>query len=157
MIKKNTKNFTLIEILISVSILSIAAVALGWQMKNMISAHHFYKDMNHLVTDLRKSQLIALSDRSDIGVKIYREKEGYSYQFQSDCPLPFFITKRVKLTGVREIKQNHKPVQQLFLSIYSTGRIEPCQEIEFIQNETRSLILDLKSPLIIELKRVDLL
>ena len=137
------------------AILGIAAVTVSWQMKNMLSTHHFHKNIDNLLTDLRKCQLIALSDRSDIEMRIYKKEDRYFYQLHSDTPIPLFTSKPMKMIGLKTIRQKERLLNELTIYIYSNGRIEPNEEIQLFQNEEEGLILDIRKPQLIELKRIN--
>ncbi|NGX27360.1 MAG: hypothetical protein K940chlam6_01294 [Chlamydiae bacterium] len=152
---KIKNNFTLLEIVLCVAILSVAAVTLSWQMKGMLMAHHFNQNVDNFLTDLRKCQLIALSDRVDIEMRIEKKDDTYLYSLHCDDPIPCFIKKPMKLSGVEQIKRNKKPIDQHILIIHSSGRISPIDDISLFQNEDRGVTFKLKKSPLIELKRVD--
>jgi hypothetical protein len=147
------KPFTLLEIVICVAILSLAAVGIGWQMKGMLEIHKFEKSVGIFFTDLRKAQLVALSDRVDIDLTLAKTDKGYEYKFKSDDPLLCFISKGKVLTGIQEIRNEKKRIESLHLHLYPTGRIGPEEKITFLQAQERGVILDLSTPLYVELKR----
>ncbi|NGX36966.1 MAG: hypothetical protein K1000chlam2_00112 [Chlamydiae bacterium] len=153
--QRKKSNFTLLEIVICVAILGIAAVTVGWQMRNMLAMHHFHKNIDNLLTDLRKCQLIALSDRSDIEIRIYKMEDRYFYHLYSDTPIPFFKSKPMKMIGLKEVRQKNRPIDALTIYIYGNGRIEPNEKIQFFQNEEEGFSLDLCTPQLIELKRIN--
>lgn len=146
--------FTLLEIIISVAVLAMASVGIGWQMKGMLAIHHFDKSIHNFFADLRKAQLVALADRVDIDLNLYKDKEGYHYFFHSDDPLVKFVEKPSKLPGITEIKSEKKKLETLQLHIFPSGRIGPEEKITLLQTESRGVILDLSSPLWIELKKI---
>jgi len=150
--KKSKRPFTLFEIVICISILSIVAGIMGWQIKNMVTAHHFHKNIDHLLTDLRKAQLIALSNRADLELLLTKKEGSYSYCLRADEPIRGLNRKTMKLTGVKKIQIDKKPMKEKSLiHIYSTGRFAPTKKIHFFQNEEKELILNLTKPLVIEL------
>ncbi len=142
-----TRPFTLLEIVICMAILGIASVGIGWQMKNMIGEYRFQKSIDAFLTDLRKSQVIALSDRIDVQVQITKKNGQYQYSQHADDPAPYFISKPVRLTGVKEIKQKDKHLDTCVLKIYSSGRIEPKTVLTFVQKRGKELEMDVSSPL----------
>lgn len=145
--------FTLLEIVICIAILSLAAVGIGWQMKGMLDIHRFEKSVAIFFTDLRKAQLVALSDRVDIDLTLSKTDKGYEYQFRSDDPLLCFTSKAAVLTGIQEIRSEKKKIESLHLHLYPSGRIGPEEKITFLQTGERGVIVDLSTPLYVELKR----
>lgn len=150
--KSNPRSFTLLEIVICIAILGFAAVGIGWQMKSMLAIYNFDRNMGNFCTDLRKAQLVALSDRVDIDLSITKKNGHYQYVFQTDDPLPCFISKPTNLTGVALIKKGNKNLSKLQLHIYPTGRVGPEEKIAFLQQEDTGVELDLTTPLCIDLK-----
>ncbi len=124
---RKTNYFTLLEIVICIAILGLAAVGIGWQMKGMLAIHSFDKNMGNFFTDLRKAQLVALSDRVDIDLNITKSADGYQYNFHTDDPLLCFIAKPTKLTGIKEIRQGNKKIDKLQLHLYPSGRVVLCK------------------------------
>lgn len=154
MLIQKTNHFTLLEIVICIAILGLAAVGIGWQMKGMLAIYSFDKNMGNFFTDLRKAQLVALSDRVDIDLNITKNGEGYQYNFHADDPLLCFIAKpMIKLTGIKEIRQGNKKVDTLQLHLYPSGRVGPEEKITFLQREDSGVVLDLSQPLCIELTK----
>lgn len=151
-LKKRKNNFTLLEIFVCVAILGVAAVTIGWQMKNMVASHHFHQNVSNLMTDLRQCQLLALSDRIEIDVTIHRDKEAYSYLLRSDEPDVGFSKRPKKMGGVTSIVLGNRPVENLTISIDSWGRIEQKETIKLYQDEGTGIELDATQPLLIQTK-----
>lgn len=154
--RKRKKNFSLLEVLICIAILGFVASLLSWQIKDMVASHQFHKSIDQFLTDLRKIQMLALADRCDIEMKISQDNGEYSYIFTSDEALPLVKPQRNKLTGVKKITLGKLPVKkETTLSVYSSGRIEPQEQVQFFQkgDQEKGIVLDLTTPLCIELKR----
>lgn len=152
--KKN--NFTLLEIFICVAILAVAAVTVGWQMKNMVSSHHFHQNVANMVTDLKKCQVIALADRIDIEMRIQKVKDHYEYRLYCDEPNTCLGKKSMTIGGVKSIRCGKKVVDQLTIPIYSSGRIEKTEIIRLYQDEEKGIELDLTKPHLIKQKKIQL-
>lgn len=121
--------FTLFEVALCVAILGLIGTSLGWQIKTMVSRHRFHKNLDMLLTDLRKIQIMALANRADIEMEIIEKGGKYSYRITSDEELPQIKGKEVKLLGVKKIKNPHT------LKVYASGRIVPDEKILFFQDE----------------------
>ncbi len=153
--KKRKSNFTLLEICICVAILGVASVTIGWQMKNMLSSHHFHQNVSNLLTDLRKCQLLALSDRIDIQVKITKTPKGFAYTLHTDEPNGIFSKKPKRMEGIKAIYKGKRQVNELTLDIYSTGRIEKLDKIRLLEGEDRGVELDFSRPHLIHKKTIE--
>jgi len=128
------KAFTLLEITLCIAILSLVAITVGWQTKNMVTSYHFHKNIDNLLVDLKKAQLIALSDRIDLEMKMTKKESYYCYEIRSDEPSLRIQRKPLKLTAVKQIKVENDPVEELTLQIYSSGRMEPEKKIYLFPN-----------------------
>lgn len=138
--------FTLFEIALCVAILGLVGTVMGWQIKTMVSRHHFHKNLDMLLTDLRKIQIMALAHRVDITMEILETNGTISYRISSDEDLPLIKGKEVKLLGVKKVKTPHT------LTVYSTGRIMPEEEILFFQDEDEEIGASLKPSTVTHLK-----
>lgn len=154
MSKQEGKFFTLLEIVICVAILSLAAVAIGWEMKGVLSAHHFRKNVEQLLLDLKKTQLIALSNRVDLEIRLKKIGKDFCYQIHSDEPLPCLIKKPMKLKGIGSLQRDKKEIQAHTFTICSSGRIVSKGVISFHKNE-QTMKLDLSKTPSIELKPIE--
>lgn len=141
---KAKNSFTLLEIVICMAILSLASVAIGWQAKGLLAVHHFQKDLSYLLTDLKCAQLVALSNRVDIELRLQKVGNTYCYQLHTEEPLPAFVKRVVKLKGIEEIRKGKKPIESYTFTVYASGRISPTEEISFLQKKGREVIWNLQ-------------
>ncbi|NGX39795.1 MAG: hypothetical protein KR126chlam1_01128 [Chlamydiae bacterium] len=147
--QRTRRPFTLLEIALCIAILSMVASVLGLQIRNMVTAHYFQKSVDSLLTDLRKLQIIALSDRSDLTLKINCQDGKYSYEVMSDDPIPCLLPKKGSLQGVKKISFSKKRIRSsLELKIFSSGRVEPKGVLSFYPDEKdKPLFIDTGGPL----------
>lgn len=145
-LKKRKNSFTLLEIFICISILAVAASFIGWQMKNLIASHHFHQNVSNLITDLKKCQLLALSDRMDIEMKIFKQGDVFVYILHTDEPIALFSKHPKEIKGIRAIFQEKKEINTLIIPIYSSGRIEKKEKIRLYQNKDQGVELDFSKP-----------
>lgn len=146
-------NFTLLEIVICITILAVAGVTMSWQTRDLLKAHHFEKNVENFITDLRKCQVIALSDRVDIEMRIQKKKNTYFYFLYSDDPIPSFVKAPMKMKGVSRIQKDRKTIEAQTLTIFSSGRIEPKEAITFYQDGEKGISLQLENSPMINLRR----
>lgn len=123
-------------------------------MKGVLSANHFQKNIDCLVTDLKKAQILALSNRVDIELQIKKRGEVFIYQLHSDEPLPAFEHKQMTLKGIEQITQRGKALQSYTFTVYASGRIAPSDPISFEKGE-KEMMLDLRKTPLIEIKAVN--
>ncbi len=149
--KIKVKAFTLVEICIAVSILGLLAGIIGWHLVKMADLQQFRKHVGLFMTNLQKLQVIALSRRCDLNVKIFQREGQCFYTTSSDEPL--FLrgqSRDVLIKGVHSLSKNDSPVAEIDLIISSGGRIEPLEKIGFFLSHTQAgeaIWLDLSTPL----------
>lgn len=140
---KTSRCFTLLEIVICVALLSLVGSLIGWQAKEMVTTHHFHKNIDMLCTDLRKLQIMALSHRTDFSLYLSSDQKGMHYAISCDEPIPHFHKRTVDLLGIKEIKLEGKTRQNLIFHVAPNGRITPNQKVELILDAKRKMGLDL--------------
>jgi hypothetical protein len=148
-------NFTLLEIVLCVAILGTAAVTISWQMRGLLHTHHFNANVDRILTDLQKCQLIALSDQVDIEMRIKREGGAFQYTLHCDDPIPSFIKKPMKLKGIEKMKTGKKEVTSHTFFISSKGNVTPSTELAIFQDKEIGAAFKLDKSPIITLKRID--
>lgn len=147
---KSRKSFTLVEILVCLLILGLASSVIGVQIRSMVADHTFNKNLENLLTDLRKCQLVATCDQTDIEVVIAKEGKHYTYWIQTDDPLPYFVKKKMIMTGVEKVVEEGRPIKQAIVHFYPSGRFDE-KVFHFYQNEEKGMTIDMETPSIIEL------
>lgn len=151
------KAFTLLEITICIAILSVAAVAISWEMKNILSFHHFQKNVDHLLLDLKKCQLIAIANQADIDLTLCKTKEGYIYTLHCDDPLSCFVNKPMKMKGVAGLEKAKKTIDKHHMTIYSSGRISPAESLSLLAKDGTKVSFSFEKSPMIELKKTNVL
>ena len=134
--------FTLFEIALCVCLLGLIATAIGWQIKGVVTRAHFHKNLDMLVTDLRKMQIVALSNRCDLEMQITKKKGHYAYLITLDEPSKIIGSSEVKLMGVKKIKGTKDPIT---LIVYSSGRIAGEESITLYQDDENKVALNFEN------------
>lgn len=151
--KTRNRAFTLIEIVIAVSILGMLAGVVGFHFKKMVDLHRFRKHVGLFIGDLQKLQIVSLSRRADFEIYIFKEDDKWAYVATCDEPINLYGKgRKIFLDGVSEIQIDKKPPKKLpiKLSVFPSGRIEPLEIISFIPkglDAEETILLDLKTPL----------
>lgn len=153
--KRRHKCFTLLEIGLCIAILSIVASLVGFQAKKMICAHRFHSNMECLMADVRRIQILSLSAFCDIELQITQSAHGYEYKLHTDEVLKHFKVKKKgePLSGVDQILIDGKPLQgSCTFTLYGNGQVVPRRVVTFAYAD-ETYLLDLTTPLLITLKR----
>lgn len=131
-------------------ILGIASTTVGWHLKKMVATHYFHNQIDHLVVDLRKYQIVALANRVDIDISIKKRERGFSYIVKSEDALDVIPKLAYQMKQLEKMKIEKKSRPTLNLHISPTGRITPTKKIHFFHKGER-FTLDLTAPLQIKL------
>jgi len=127
---KSRRYFTLLEVMVGLTLLLIAAGAIGWKMHGFIEKRRFQSDLDRLKFRLMTLQTLSANMQSDwLGV-LRREKKNWI--FESHCidqPKIRFAT-----TGSFqsfEIFFNNETLDTLEIFFYSSGEVKPMGSLLF--------------------------
>ena len=144
---KVIRPFTLLEIVISLGLLTLIASVCGWGIHGLVAEYQYRKGYTLLLSDLKKSHLIALANQTDLELRFWKEGTKVIYQFRTDDPIACFVHKPLSLPGIEKINREKKEVQALSIPLYSTGRIgESPTQISFFKKNGEGFILYLETP-----------
>jgi hypothetical protein len=137
-------------------LLGLISAVLAWQIKDMIDVHRFQKQIDHLLTDMRKTQTFALTYQTDFDLRIFKQDDQFFYTISTDEPIKNLPLKKPKaLPGVVNLTFNNDDLNTLDFRVYSSGRIEPLGVVGFLPKQTteelEGLWLDLRTPIQINL------
>jgi prepilin-type N-terminal cleavage/methylation domain-containing protein len=148
---KNKLLFTLVEIVVCLAILAVASALVGIQIRKIVADHIFYKNITSLISELKKCQLVAVCDQTDIEVVISKEGKHYAFWIETDDQLLYFSKRKMLMTGVGRIEKRGKLVDREVVHFYPSGRFDP-RTFELFHGGVKACIIDMARPLIIEHK-----
>ena len=141
-------SFSLLEILIALSIISLLASLFSFKILDLIKDYKFKKTVEMLKEDLTRIKVLCITHQCDCDIKIYKSKNNYYFSFsldwQSSRPL---VPHERKLEGVKSIKLNHKKISSLTMRCHSSGVFQPQVALGFFQkleDQSESLWIDLR-------------
>lgn len=142
--------FTLLEIVLSIAILSIVATTLGWQIRNMVVKYTFEKSVGIFLTDLKQMQFLALANQVEIAITINKLEKDQKYYYKIYCGdpnkkinQPFQCLDHVtKILGIEKDKKA-APIKSQLLTIFRNGRITPEKKLQFCLNKNTEKTIDL--------------
>lgn len=142
--------FTLLEIVLSIAILSIVAATTGWQIRNMVVKYTFEKSVGIFLTDLKQMQFLALANQVEIAITINKLEKDQKYYYKIYCDDP---NKKINqsfqcldhVTKILAIEKNKKRtiVKSQVLTIFRNGRIIPEKKLQFCLNQNAEKTIDL--------------
>lgn len=159
---KSKQSFTLIEVLVAMTILSLAAVAVGWQMAGLLAHHRQISSRDALKAAFEEVQMLCLIHRTDAALWLKVDADRITYQILSDEPLPVFRRPPQELVGIRAVcceegtkkrrwLRSHTKSEPITFTCLSSGRIEPASLLQlYREEEQESVGIDLRTPLLIK-------
>jgi len=136
-------SFTLIEILVALTIASLVASAIGVQTVRFLARYFFEQEVEGFTTALKEAQWLTTTYQTDIRVHFKKENAVFYYCLETDEP---FIKipldrERKKLKHVKKLIYNQKSTEQLTLTLYS-GSLEPRGTLAFVSADKAERWLD---------------
>lgn len=150
--RKLSRAFTLLEIMICIMILTVAASICGYKIVGIIDIHQFQGSSERLKSHLLELQILAMSHKTDIYLTIEKKDGVYTFASQCDAPLKIAaFSQKETLGGIKKINFNKgKAISQMVFNIYSSGRIAPAGVLR-LEGEGEKRWIDLSCPLQIKL------
>ena len=141
--------FTLLEMMLALTILVLIASFTTIHIKRLIDTHRFEKQISELFISLQEAQVLSAAYQTDFALDIEQGKGGFFYQFSTDEPFleSKFSQKKEPLSPEIQMKWGDKQSTRLHLDIYSGGRIEPQGVVSFSQSKeaaSRVLYIDMQ-------------
>jgi len=132
LLKKKWMNrcFTLLETMIALTLLIMAAGAIGWKMAGWVEKRRFKVDLEQFQSRLRTIHRMAINMQADWEGNL--EKDGSEWSFRAQCLDPPGSKKfrPIKLRRT-EIKLNEKEEKSFTFIFYSSGTVWPMGALQF--------------------------
>ena len=148
---KSKLPFTLVEIVVCLAILGMASALVGIQIRRMVADHTFQSNVTNLISELKKCQLVAACDQTDIEVVIAKEGKHYAFWIETDDQLLYFSKRKMLMTCVGRIEKGGKLVDREVIHFYPSGRFDP-KTYELFHGGVKGCVIDMARPLMIEHK-----
>ena len=151
-----TLSFTLIEVLIALSLIALIGGSIGWHVNRLISHHRFQSEATSLCQALQEAQFLSVIGQTECELHIYREEKGLFYRLKTDEPSSLLDQNPKALKGAKSLTLNNVRVPHVHFKILSSGRIEPVAILGLHHREenpldSQSIWLDLQTPIQIKL------
>ncbi len=153
MMRSRHRPFTLLEILIALAILGIAATVVGWQIGKSVRIYRFQHEVEELHLAMKRAQVLALTHQTDLRLHIDKQGDKFVYYVETDEPFPDNLIDQ-RYHTIKEIEKIHlqdKPVEHLDLTFYSQGNIEPRSTLELFSRDSSSRWLDFQGAFLLKL------
>ena len=145
----------MIEVLISLLVISLISSFLGIKIIDLISRHQFRRSCTIFLETIRQMQLISLTHDMDSSITIRKCGDEYHLHPYFDKKINASTTLSIqKLKGIQSLKINHQESSQCFLEIVSLGRVEPAALI-CLQNKEDVFWIDARYGALATMKERD--
>lgn len=132
---KSKKPFTLLEVMIAVLLLAIAAGAIGLRMGKSLEERRFQAARDRLHLELELCRFQALNQQADVIVVL--EKSQERIRFKQSCP-EMATEKVFHWDGPGQFLWNGEPMQTGIFYFYATGTIHPSGRFEWVHGNRRA-------------------
>lgn len=130
--------FTLLEVMVALALLLIAAGALGLKMHSMVQKKKFQSQLNRLKSRFCACQKLAIAMQSDWEGVL--KQEGRNWVFETQC-LDGVKMKKLSplvLEPPFQVFFNGKVISGIQVDFYSSGEVLPKGELRFRKDKTDS-------------------
>jgi type II secretory pathway pseudopilin PulG len=146
---KNKKSFTLLEMMVALTILMLIGSVTVVHIKKLIDVHRFESEVSDLFISLQEAQVLSAAYQTDLALDFFLDKEKLHYRFSTLEPLKErqLNQQTVALPHVASLSFKGSKVSSLHLDIYSGGRIDPRGMLTFFQSKEehdKALCFDLR-------------
>jgi len=126
--------FTLLELMIGIVLIAMAASVMGLQIYKSIAERRFQTCIDRLFVELESCRRLALSSQAD-WIAIL-EKRGSEFLLQKACPE---MEKEMVASwpSFCKIYFNREPIQGLAFEFSASGKISPQGELVFANGEKK--------------------
>jgi type II secretory pathway pseudopilin PulG len=131
-IKRKLNNFTLLEILVAISILILAAGALFYRISTLIDKKHFDSDSARLEQLLLSTRTLALNSQSDW--RLAFKKSSVNLFCRENPDLSYTIPPFT--AGL--FHWNDEPAPEFIIDFFSSGLVRPTGQLVFAAEEKKS-------------------
>lgn len=134
--KAKKRCFSLLEVMLAVSILAIGAGALFFRISNLIAQKRFETDSGRLKSLLLSSRMLALNTHTDWQLLFHKTENGWAIQLicRQDPDLVYPATQIYQ----KELIFNNKPIKDFSIDFFSTGQIRPIGELAIKKNKDKN-------------------
>ncbi len=128
---RNKKHsFTLLELMICLSLISLVGTLVAIKGMDLVAHHRFTSSLQEVLFDLQRHQILAMTEGRDVLCKIAKNPEGAyfaSFTFDGkDAPYSSHLLKEIS-----QIRFQGKIISEFESILYSTGRINSLGVLSF--------------------------
>lgn len=124
---KRKSSFTLVEILVSLSILALVSTLVGFKVVDLLKSHRFKASIEGLYGHIKELQALSLCHAADFEITLYSKQGRFFYICSNDADIKkgALFSSSFPLLEVNALQFNHEDVSSITFLISSSGRIYP--------------------------------
>lgn len=126
--KRDKRVFSLIEVMVAISIMAVAAGALVFRINRLIEYNRFEIETGRLKNLLLSSRTLALNTHADWRLEFKKSDQGWAIQLRC-LEDPDLVYPAPKITQ-KNICFNKLPKEEFYIDFFSTGLVRPTGSIE---------------------------
>ncbi len=143
---RKKRPFTLLELLLSITILGLIGSVLAFSSLSLIRSARFDKEMRAFVLTLQEMRTLSLSYQCEIALVLSKNSSGCSYVIQTEQPFPLRKTGGAKeLISVSSFAWDGASIEKTTLLFSSTGSLYQPGVLTF-RGDEREFTVYLDSP-----------
>ncbi len=140
---RKKRPFSLLEILITISLIVLIGGVTVWSLQNMLHKQRFNSEMEEFKNLLEELQIEALALKSDMELELYKDS---IWKARSRTGEKILKPRVIELKTVEKIFLREESQAALRLKISSTGDITP-HECLGLKSSQEALFVDLRKPI----------
>lgn len=121
--RKKASYFTLLEVMIGLTLLLIIGSAVSWNVYKMIERSRFSTDVSKIISQIRLSRQMAINTRLDW--KFEMAPHENSFRLQSSAPFSAYPPCKPSFTHDLEVRFEGKEIEAIVVYFSPTGKIAP--------------------------------
>lgn len=134
--KRRVQFFSLLELMVAISILAIAAGGIFWRINTLIERNRFDTDAQRFCNLLLTSRMLAINTQSDWRLQIENTSNGWDLELVCREDLDQQPVRR-KLSSFK-IEFEGQGIKNLFFDFFSSGQVFPKGALRLIQDKKGS-------------------
>lgn len=147
--KKSKRAFTLLEIIVCISLLSLIGGLFATKAKDLFSTYHYRTQKTRFVNALMLARHLSIAYSADIEAIISKEKSGYSLFLKTDEPALYhhcMLFQKMNYSHIEKIElltDQKKEDLHMKVLFSSSGWLFPSGSLKLSSKEQASETLDL--------------
>ncbi len=125
MMQKIKRGFTLLELIVCITILGLVASSLAWNLKGLLDRSRLEHANSKFRLNVEELKMVSLTHQADSGMEFFFKEGSLYYKNYTEAPIKGLSTADHLMGKNYELLLNDKVISGCKLTIFSDGRIDP--------------------------------